>query len=57
MIKFAFLHASYKIQAFRNDETHTLHELGTEYSTPANFHFTPQKEKIIEEGIEARSTD
>ena len=51
MIKVAFLHASYKIQAFRNDEAHTLNELDTEYSTPRNFHFTPQQEKIIEEGI------
>ena len=57
MIKVAFLHASYKIQAFINNETHTLHELDAEYSTPRNFHFTPQQEKIIEEGIEARSTN
>ena len=53
----AYLQESYKIAVFHNDDEEHLHELNPNYDTPTNFHFTPEQEKIIEEGIDSNSSN
>ena len=54
--KVAYLQESFKIAVFHNDEEH-IHEINPNYDTPTNFHFTPEQENIIEEGIDSHSTN